>query len=67
MLKGAMIVLNYLNDEERFEKWTATTKLMFNNCCDNIRKYREWWERRRVRQTQLRVFEGFFCNLYQRH
>ena len=49
MLKGAMIVLNYLNDEERFEKWTATTKLMFNNCCDNIRKYREWWERQEVK------------------
>lgn len=50
MLKGAMIVLNYLNDEERFEKWTATTKLMFNNCCDNIRKYREWWEWQEVKK-----------------
>lgn len=44
MLKGAMIVFNYLNYEKRFGVWTATTNVMFNNCCDNIRKYRKWWD-----------------------
>ena len=44
MLKGAMMVFNCLDYEKRFEVWTATQNVMFNNCCDSTRKYRKWWD-----------------------